>query len=110
MRTGKDVWCVPIPLSIIKRIEGVFISELGMRIWTQQGEDHTVTRNYYIAKERTGSRRLIHFEDLWGYIQNKALIKAISDELEPELSTLKTTLWDWLNDNKVRRSEIVERT
>lgn len=108
MRQFKDRFLVPIPTSIIKRIEGVFIAN-GCRYFTPEGVYHTQTRNYYIAKERTGSRQLTNLNDFWGWVQSNNVEKAIADELEPELTALNTTLWDWLNDNKVRRSEIVER-
>lgn len=109
MRTGKDVWVVPIPTSIIKRIEGVFVAN-NCRYFTPEGKDHTRSAVYYIAKERTGRRQLINLADFWDWVQSNKMESAISKELEPELKALNTTLWDWLNDNKVRRSQIIDRT
>jgi hypothetical protein len=108
MRANKNIWAVPIPTSIIKRMEGVFVAN-GVRYFTPEGKDHTKSAVYFISKERTGTRQLINLSDLWHWIQSNDLESEIATELNTELTNLNTTLWDWFNDNKVRRSEIIER-
>lgn len=107
-RKNKNIWVVPVPLSIIKRIEGIFVAN-DCIYFTDEGKDHTRSAVYKIRNEINGTRLLLHFVDFWGWVQKNNLEAAIETELEPELTALNTTLWDWLNDNKVRRSEIIER-
>lgn len=106
MRTEKDVWIVAAPLSAIKIVEGVFVAN-DCRYWTEDGKDHTKSSSYYINSDRLGTKKLINVKDLRDFIIEHNLGAEVKAALSEIL--VNKTIFEWLEDNKVRRSTNVYR-
>lgn len=106
MEQERDIWVVPIPLAIIKRMEKIFIAN-DVPYWTD-GNLAAAVAKYRMRKEKGTTKKLVHLADLWGHIKEHNLKSAIKTELSDVLQTVDLQVW--LQNNKKRRSTVIENT
>ena len=100
-----DIWVVPVPIAIIKRVEQVFIDN-GCPYWTDGSFSDAQIAEYKTRKHLGDTKRLINLSDFYDWVVNNNMGQAIKAELSDVLSS--SEIVDWLRANRKRRSVSIE--